>query len=99
MVKDIDTISRASLWLDLREDGYGVMDYTAHPTDVFAGFDYTNSYRKPSSAIWVRHDKVRRATVEYVRTIFDSLPEEHRGTALDLMLYAYKNGAEMFCEL
>ena len=96
----IDTIYKAQTWRDLVEPGYGVLDYAAHPTDVFAGVDYlSDEYRGPDVQTDEEENKMCRRATEDVRRLYDSLPEEHRETALSLMLFSYKSGAVLFCEL
>lgn len=96
----IDTIYKAQTWHDLVEPGYGVLDYAAHPTDVFAGVDYLSSEYRDLNGLLVDSDSKRcRRVIENVRRLYDSIPEEHRETALSLMLFSYQNGAHLFCEL
>ena len=96
----IDALYKAQTWRDLVVPGCGVLDYADHPTDVFAGFDYVSSEYRDLNGLLVGSDSKRcRRVIENVRRLYDSLPEEHRETALSLVLFSYQNGAHLFCEL
>ena len=98
-VHDFDRIYDAKVWSELADPAYHVMDYAPHPTDVFAGFAYATGEDKRPAWYSVKSENKRRRIIENVRRLYDSLPEEHRETALNLMLFSYQNGADLFCEL